>query len=364
MLSTPEVDADGWTWVQRERSDSLRSTASSYSWHSSWDGEDVARGRGELAAALEAAEGEYFGTPKRQRVSFFSASGAPVEVQLRVATSVTCLSDLNALHATCKWTRMRQWQAVTATAFAGRAARVESLPLAEAAAATLVVRYLGFEACLPATQTTEAHAKRLSLATAAVVIPPRHGAALVASSPRKACAVAHDGVVRSDFDTYAALRDAATTRVLGLVSLRGPPPGQPAWPAYVRELAPNGCCRLAFLEAFEGWVKINHVYRFPFPVHPLEKVVKCSGRVVWRRVGRVGVLEERPHGVLDLGSIPALDRAKWATLKLTTFPDGLCAHPCSLTADLHNDAACHQRQHVTDALSTLDLRDTGGVVLS
>lgn len=349
---------DGWTWVQRERSDSLRSTASSYSWHSSWDGEDVARGRGELAAALEAAEGEYFGPPKKQRVSFFSASGAPVEVQLRVATSVTCLADLNALHATCKWTRMRQWQAVTATAFAGRAARVESLPLAEAAAATLVIRYLGFETCLPATQATAAHAKRLSLATAAVVVPPHHGAALVASSPRKACAVAHDDVVRTDFDTYAALRNAAATRLLGLVSLRGPPTGQPAWHAYVRELAPNGCCRLFFLAAFDGWVKINHVYRFPFPVHPLgDQRVKRSAPAFWRRLG---VPDERPQSTLDLRSIPALDRAQWATFKLA--PDA--APPRSPTADSRNDAAYQHRQHVTDALSTLDLRDSGGLLLS
>ncbi|KAJ8606275.1 hypothetical protein CTAYLR_010316 [Chrysophaeum taylorii] len=286
-----------WTLVQRERSDSLRSTVSSYSYYSSCT-DDVAAAEGRLvepfdgrldearrydeaiAASLQDAEhSDYFAPrsvpPPRPAVAFFfSATGAPLDVQLRAATNLSVF-DLDALHATCKWTRVRLWRVVTSRPFGPRGPRVEALPLAEAAAATLLVRHLGFDACLPATLETAGYAKRLALSRAVVVVPPKFGTVHVAASATKCAALANDPTHRDalrlrEFDDPNAFRAAALRELLGLVALRGPPAGPPAWLAYLTDIK-HASCRLKFIDAFDGWVPLAVVRRLPFPVRFLDR---------------------------------------------------------------------------------------------
>lgn len=274
---------EGWTWISnRQRSGS---SVSSYSYVSSSASEAV-EGRGErqdgrileatrydeaIAASLQDAEHSgYFATdaaasaaPSRTR-SFFSPSGLPLDVQLRTATWCGSVRDLSALGLSSTWTWRPHWRAATAPG------RVESLSLAEAAAAELVVNYLGFHQTLPATLATANVAKRLSLARAAVVVAPARGLVHVAASEVAASCAAFgyraEDKKRHTFDDPVKFRDSADDPLLGLVALKGPPHGPAVWRAYLLD-AKHQASRLALADgAFTGWVNNRYVRKLPFPL--------------------------------------------------------------------------------------------------
>lgn len=143
--------------AKRDRSDSLWSTVSStYSYPESvCDASSVAvarastrDGRGDEDRHLAEAMARSLADPpeaatRAPRHSFFSAAGAPLDVQLRIAAALTCVADITALQATSTWTRRPMWRVATVAACGGFPSRSDALPLAEAAAAALVTCHLG-----------------------------------------------------------------------------------------------------------------------------------------------------------------------------------------------------------------------------
>lgn len=341
---------DGWTFVSsRQRSGSSVSSCSTASYeYPSSSSEAVEGGCGErldgrilearqyneaIAASLQDADcSDYFAVDSaavrsqaqpwipesmeesHRRVCLLSAIGLPLDVQLRVACWCSSVADLCSLDSTCSWVRRPLWQAATATACGGGEARVESLSLAEAAAAQLVVGYLGFTTCLPATIATANVAKRLSLARAAVVLPPRAGFVHVATSAAACTALAHqlrDAHPARAFAAEPDFRSAAKDELLGLVALRGPPIGPKCWRAYLLDAKPQAC-RLALADGnFKGWVKFHYVRKLPFPV-------------LSAPFGRRKSTPRLLHG--SLAQIQQLDRPTWKSL--VTKP---------LTGIVHND---------------------------
>ena len=262
-----------WTLVNTERSASMCSYESSYSYESSctedaWVAcalkKETRDGRVEEAHMFEEAvlaSREDF-VRRGPRWRFFSATGAPLDLQLRVASCLTCVESLNALDSTCKWMRRRSWRATTRMETEDEVAFVEALSLAEAAAATILVRFLGFHGCLPATNhKSEPYAKRFSLARAAV-LESSYKEAFVATSEsagsRENFTYLNKARV-STFDDATLFRRAAKHQILGLVSLKGP------WRLFIKSFHDH-CCHVAFPNGHDGYVDGHLLKRAPFPI--------------------------------------------------------------------------------------------------
>uniref|UniRef100_A0A6S8CEQ4 Uncharacterized protein n=1 Tax=Aureoumbra lagunensis TaxID=44058 RepID=A0A6S8CEQ4_9STRA len=319
---------DDWTVVSagsRERSESVISSMSTYSYPSSSCTDDawsvveysssrkpIRSGRHDEEERLESALAASLkqvpnpNKPKAKEVDeekvpggcFFSSTGASIDLQLRVAASVTSVSCLNALHATCKWVRRCVWLATTQKfCIDSNKARQETLPLAEAAAAVILLDQLGFSTILPPTTQTAGYAKRYALSRAVALFPPKQSPCL------EYLTVTHktynslnyhrllndrhttrhrnntEQILSSGEDMHGSklptvrkfespydLQHAADKEVLGLVALRGSPDGSTPWRAFLLDIHKNGACRLSFPPNFDGWTRAQAIRRIPFPV--------------------------------------------------------------------------------------------------
>ncbi|KAK7237796.1 hypothetical protein SO694_00022032 [Aureococcus anophagefferens] len=268
---------------QRIRSDSLWSAASGYSYASddtnplapaaadrgtlSHDGRaDEARQLSQAMAASLHDEAPDDAAPAAGPPSFFSALGAPLDVQLRVAASLTSVADMVNLEATSKWARRPMWRAATISSVGGFAPRIESLSLTEAAAATLVTDHLRVPRCLPPTTSNARYVNRLSLLRVAsvesaggydVVVAPSADAAARGRRTRRGGPPG-----RPPFDDPAALRvNAHRIDDDGFLALRASFP----WRALVLD-AENGAVRVLLADNIHGWVKNHVVANRSFPL--------------------------------------------------------------------------------------------------
>ena len=296
-MMTP-ISAD-WTFVQLDNRERSESICSSYTYNSgctedAWlpvsatTSPSAGQRKAHVTDFVELLTEELSppSSSREQLASFFSASW-PLDLQLHVATWLSSVEALNALDATCQWVRRSAWSM-------GRATVVEHRSLVEAAAATLLVRY-GFETSLAATTTTAPYAKRLALARAAVVVPPRGKRALVATS----ATASRMATPQSIFTSPTEFRVAAESKVLGLVELAGPPDGPSAWRAFLLDVT-DSACHLAF-PSHHGWTNVDFVKRLPFPVrdHPREDHQSSSS-----------------SSSSKFARLQRLDRHRWASLLL------------------------------------------------